>query len=1169
MARGKGSNTTSVRHSDAIELMRRLDMGRLRQLITQTFPATKVTQVSTQILQMNCLTPGHPDVHPSFYIDLKRGRAFCKSPACGYSTRNLLQLLQDCRGWSYAEGLAQVQAITGTRLVSEKLDAAYEDLDQHRTAMSTLAWAVNTFLVGMIAPPDGDAAYDPIAQHAASGALAWLFEHRGHKKDLAAYFSYGLWPPLHHLLALCEKRLGDMASEEYRAGHTARLSPDRREKILERIRRLAESVGTEWVYSVAFITGHDFNTPARIRLRRPDAEDQKQGNIFTLAGHVPDEPYGYFGLYAPHLAGLTKREARSLRVLVVEGEHDALSVAEGLLAESVTAWTVIGACGDDGTASSNEIDALADAGIEVVYLLHDHPDPELGKGEGWLRKKLTTARKVDPRVFVRWRELRAENQLAKDPDDVIRLAGFRHFRRVVLDDDKSFVASDEWAIERAIEEGRDLPDVRERTAKAAKYGECLAHPERLANFLDKVAGPLGVAPGVVRSQIVRGQDDEAGFIGRIADTIVHDLHFLYKEDTIKGSIVHAYHKDTQRPVRFQVDDGPGILTALSNVVGDVHDYFSQRVGLPAWLSDARATEAGSPVLRELQKPLADYTRIALQRLFHGLPSREECEIVGLGPHLRENAEAPYGVLQYINNGNRVMRCRFSDAEKLTAEYLPGPSDGKMLFTLSPQPFRGHCRTPEDIEWGNTVTIEDLAGVLRDFTELFNCWAFRRGKLEAVTAALSLFHTAVPHFCPDKIIFGLTGPTGSGKSKFMALFCGGQHPDLCMIDWATYQSNYTPAGLYNFFDGSTNLMALEEFTADALHRMKAQQVEDIMELVRQVPFPGGAQVRRMYGGVSRVMTIHTNVMVTSVNPPRDIQDANRRLEIETVKVVGHKDPAIEMYRKFTPERLAYMRRALNLGLLKFYGRYRAHYNLIAPCLATEMAGELKVESRFLRSLAGPATMLAMLGGDWKKFVTECVAARRDTLDAYAHSTPTNILFDTLLRTNGVRIGPNYTSVMALLAEPDKWGVLNGTSCGAFYNDLKGYLVIDWIAALSNGGVLNRAEPWCREPYHRLKYQLDQHTTAANFQEYGELGVEDFLNACGVSSQPHTVTVLRVGAFVSKLREMNLRRSSVAAAPPASSGEPAASAAAPPATAPAAQGAGAASLPPGMRGRGNNM
>ena len=1167
MARGKGSNTTSVRHSDAVELMRRLDIGRLRQLINQAFPATKIQQVSAQTLLMNCLTPGHPDVHPSFYIDLKRGRAFCKSPACGYSTRNLLQLLQDCRGWSYAEGLSQVQAITGARLVSEKLDAAYEDLDQHRTAVGTVAWAVNAFLVGMIAPPDNDPAYDPIARHAAGTALSWLFEHRGHRKDLAAYLPYGLWPPLNQLMAMCERRLGDMASEEYRAGHTARLSPDRREKILDRIRKLVETVGNEWTYTVAFVTGHDFNTPARIRLRRPDQEDQKQGNIFTLPGHTPDEAYGYFGLYAPHLTGLTKREARSLRVLEVEGEHDTLTVAEGLITESITSWTVVGSCGDDGTAASNEIDALEDAGIDTVYLLHDHPDPERGRGESWLRKKLTTARKVDPRVFTRWHDLRSENQLAKDPDDVIRLSGFLHFKRVVLDEpDKSFVSSDMWAIGRAIEDGRDLADVRERTAVAARYGECLAHPERLANFLDRVAGPLGVAPGVVRAQIVRGQDDEAGFVSRIADTVSHDLHFLYKEDTLKGAIVHAYHKDTQRPVRFHVDDGPGTLSALSNVVGDVHEYFASRVGLPGWLSDARAAEAGSPVLREIQKPLGDYTRIALQRVFQGLPSREECEIVGLGPHLRENAEAPYGVLQYINTGNRVMRCKFVEAEKLQAEYLPGPSDGRMLFTLSPTPFRGHCRTPEDIAWGNTVTLEDLAGVLKDLVTILNCWGFRRGKLEALTVALDLFHCAAPHFCPDKIITGITGPTGSGKSKLMALFCGGQHPELQMVDWATYQSNYTPAGLYNFFDGSTNLMALEEFTADALHRMKAQQVEDVMELIRQVPFAGGAQIRRMYGGVSRVMSIHTNVLVTSIHPPRDIQDANRRLEIETVKVVGHRDPAVEMFRHVTAERLAYMRKALNIGLLKYYGRYRALYDTIAPLLATDMPSELKVESRFLRSLAGPATMLALLGGDWRQFVRECVNARRDTLDAYAHSTPTNILFDTLLRTNGVKVGPNFTSVMAQLAEPDKWGVLNGTTCGVLYNDLKGYLVVDWIAALSNGGVLNRAEPWCREPYHRLKYQLDQHASAVGHQDFAELGVEDFLNACGASSQPHLISVFKIGSFVSRLRELNLRRSAAPPAHPTPAEGPQPAAATPP-----AQGApqtANATLPPGMR-RGNNL
>ena len=1159
MARGKGSNT--VRHSDAIELLKRLDVSRLRQLIAQTFPETKIVQVSPQTLKMNCLTPGHPDVHPSFHIDLRRGRAFCKSPACGYYTRNLLQLLQDCKGWSYVESLTQVQAITGVRLVSERLDAAYEDLDQHRTAVATVAWAVNAFLVGMIAPPADDPAYDALAQIAAAPTLDWLFQHRGHKKDLAAYLPYGMWPPLPQLLAMCERRLGDLASAEYRATTTSRFPPERREKLLARIKKLAESVGNEWAYAAAFVTGHDFTTPARIRLRRPAVDDQKQGNFFTLPGHQPDEAYGYFGLYAPHLAGLTKREAHALRVLEVEGEQDALSIAEGLLANSIPAWTVIGACGDDGTVAANSVDALEDAGIDTVYLLHDHPDPEVGKGEAWLRAKLTTARKVDPRVFVRWPELRADNQFAKDPDDVIRLIGFSHFRKVVLDDAaKSFVSSDTWAIGRAVEDGRDLEDARERSAVAARYGECLAHPERLANFLDKIAGPLGVAPGVVRAQIVRGQDDEVGFISRIAATLSYDLHFLFKEDTPRGSIVHAHHKDSQRSLKFAIDDGSGALSALSNVVGDIYDYFTQRVGLPAWLADPRAMEAGSPVLREIQKPLADYTKIALQRIYHGLPGREECEIVGLGPHIRENSEAPYGVLQYINTGNRVMRVAFTGPETLSAEYLTGPSDGRMLFTLSPTVFRGHCRTPEDIAWGNSVTLEDLGGVLRTLVDLNGCWGFRRGKLEALTVALGLFHVAAPHFCPNKIIFGITGPSGSGKSKLMSQFCGGQHPELQMVDWATYQSNYSAASLYNFFDGSTNLMALEEFTADPLHRMKAQQVEDVMELIRQVPFAGGAQVRRVYGGVSRIMTIHTNVMVTSIHPPRDIQDANRRLEIETVKLVGHNDPAVEMFKHITPERLAYVRRALNLGLFKFYGKYRQLYDEISPQMTTVLPGELKVESRFLSSLVGPATMLALLGGNWKDFVKQCVAARRDTLDGYAHSSPTNILFDTLLRTNGVKVGPNFTSVMALLAEPEKWGVLNGTGCGVLYNDLKGYLVVDWIAALSNGGVLNRAEPWCREPYHRLKYQLDQHVKAVPSQDYGDLGVEDFLNACGATSQPHMISVFRIQDFVAKLRAANQKRSAAPTAPVPQDGG-----ATPPQPVPAGAGG---SLPPGMR-KANNL
>lgn len=1146
--------------------MRRLDVGRMKQLIAQAFPATKVKQVSSKLLLMNCLTPGHPDATPSFYVDLLRGHAYCKSPACCYSTRNLLQLLQDCRGWSYAEGLSQVQAITGVRLVSEKLNAQYDDLDQHRTALKEIAKAANAFLIGMLAPPEGDATYDPIAQVSAAPAITWLFDRRQHKKEYVPYLPYGLWPPANTLLAMCEKSLGDTAAEEYRQGNTTRLPPERRTKILDRIKKIAESMGTEWAYSVAFITGHDFNTPARIRLRRPAADEQKQGNIFTTQGYTPDEAYGYFGLYAPHLAGLTRREARSLRVLEVEGENDALSLIEGILAESITSWAVIASCGDDGTDATNTVDALASAGIETVYLLHDHPDPEQGRGEAWLRKKLVTAKVVDPRVFTRWNELRSDNKLAKDPDDVVRLVGFRHLKRIVLDDpDNSFVASDTWAITRAIEDGRDLDDARERSAIAAKYGECLAHPERLANFLDRVSGPLSVAPGVVRAQIVRGQDDEAGFVSRIADTITHDFHLLYIEDTPKGSVLHAYHKGDQRGVRLFVNDGQGSLMGLSNVIGDVYDYFSQRIGLPPWLSDARAIEAGTPVMRDLQKPLGDYTRLSLQRVIQGLPMRDECETVGLGPHVRHNPEAQYGVLQYVNTGQRVMRLTFVGEDKLKGEYLTGPSEGRMLFTQAPQPFTGLCKTPEDIEWGNTVTLDDVRETLHDLTKVIkNCWKFRRGDVEALLYALYIIHLCVPHFCPEKICCSLTGPTGSGKSKLMALVAGGQHPELQLVDFCSYQTNYTPAGLYVTFDGSTCCMALEEFTADGLHRQKSNQVEDITEILRQSIFPGGARIRRIYGGVPRVMVLSTNSLLTSIHPARDIQDANRRLEIDTVKVVGLQDPAVALLSHVTAERYAHMRKVLNLGLFKFYPKYQQIYAVVSHALATKDFGG-KVETRFLRNLVGPATVLAMLGGDWEAFVRQVVASRKETLDAYANSTPTSILFDTLLRTNSVRVGMNYTSAMALLAEPDKYGVLNASTSGVLYNDMKGYLVVDWIAILSNGGILNKAEPFCREQYHRLKYQLDQHPACVRAEDYPDLGVEGFVNVCGVAFQPHTFSVYKIGPLVHALREVTLKRSAHAAPQHA----PAPGTQLPPQqeATPSVASTGTSGVPPGMRQRNN--
>ena len=1135
MARGKGN--LSLKHRDVFELFRRLPAGRLIELIEKAFPASEIKQLTPQTFRMRCPTPGHPDVHPSCTIDLRKGVVACQT--CKYMSMNLLQMFQDCLGWSYAEGLKKIQEFTGARLVPEKRMAEFEELDLHREALRLIAWSVNAHLIRMVSPPEGNTAYDPIAQHTSANTLAWIFERRGHKKDTVHLLPYGLWPSQQHLLSMCEERLNKIVEEAYRGGVAPRFTPERREKILESVRSTTEEIGTEWVNSVAFVTGHDFTSPARIKLRRPDEEDRKNGNIIVLKGYQGD-PNGYFGLYSPYLAGLTKQDTKAYRVLIVEGENDALTINEGLIEAGISGWICMASCGN-----AAETDALADAGFDEVYLLLDHPGQDVGRGEVWLRERLTTAKLINCRVFSRWEELRASNGFVKDPDDAIRLLGFDHFRRVVLDNpDKAFIGADEWAYDRAIEDARGLPEVRERVAVAAKYGECLQNPAQLANYLDKIAVPLEVSAGVVRGMIVEGQDDEAGFISRVATTFHQDLHFLYKENSPRGAMIHAHHKTTQRPLMLPADDGAGVMSALSNVSGDMYTYFDQRVGLPKWLLDQQVQAAGVPMVRDLQKPLADYTRIAMQRVFHNLPAKDECNVLGLGPH-------KLGDAQYLNTGRLVYRSVFDKDEHLSWSQLSGPSDGKTLFLSSNKIYTGMAQSVEDLEWGNKVTLDEVRSILDDLTAIANLWGFRRGSTESLLVALLIFHHLVPHFCPDKILTGLTGQTSSGKSTLMALFCGGQYPDLQLVDAAGYSTNYSASSLFNGYHAATILMGLEEFTSDEMHGLKAKQVEDIIEIVRQMIFPGGARVQRVYAGVVQERVLHTNGMMSSIHPPRDIQDANRRLEIETTRIVGHKNPAVEIFKLFPPERFAYMRRVLNLGLFKFQHRYETTMAVIAKELATTDLGlTWKVDTRFLRNFVGPATWFAVMGGDWRAFVRKCVENRKDTLNAYAHSTPSNILFDTILRTGSIRIGNAFTSALALLSESDKSGLLNTGTSGLYYNDERGYLVIDWIGVLSNGGVLFRSEPWGKEQYHRLKYQLDQHHSAVQTADMPSLGVDLFLRACGTTAEPHNISVLRLGDMVMKIRDMSKRKTTIGEQKEKQADNP-----------------GDASQPPGLRKRNN--
>lgn len=1118
---------------DGNKLLTRLDLPRLKALLTRLFPNAQQIQYSPYGVRINCVaTPvtGHIDNSPSMYFDVQRGTVKCK--ACQYFTRNILQLLQDSKGFSYRDGMAELVTITGVRLVSEKVEAELEAYEVHTLALQTLLHACSQYGLKLLAPPQGDTEdardYDELTRHAAGPVLDWLFRQRGHKPEYMGQLPYGIVPPKPIINRYVEQRLVDLSDADYRRFQTTHLSPERREKVLARVKTILEPVTTEWTNTVAFFNGHTMRTPARVRLRRPDVNDEKDNNYLTLPGYTEEEPLGYFGLYAPHLGGLTPAEGQAIRLFLVEGENDTISAQERLFDRGMTNQLFIGSNG-----AFNELDELCTAGFDSVNIMSDHPSESRGKGDVWLRGRLMTAQEIAPRIFMGWPELdRLTPGTPKDPDDVIQLGGFDQFKRLVIDDAaRTFVPVDSWAMDRALEASSGIaPDeVREKTAVAVKFGECVRDAAQLSQYIDKICASLGITPSVVRSLIVRSKDDEAGFISRFVDLYRREFHVLYKEDSMRGGIMFLHHRATDRTIMFGMSDGEGILTSLSNVVGDIHEFVSNNVGIPAWLLPQTQTPVGQPI-RELQKVLSMYAKIALQSVYQGVPSKSECTFLGQGTHLIDDPNVPFGQYFYVVNGSSVYKGLFALDASRTVNWvkLDGPSDATYIFSRESAAVCAEIQSVADLNEGNDISLEELGRAIDDVEiAVREGWSTLSTALDAQYVAYSLFTYSSPHFCPSTTHLEIVGQMSSGKSTLLSLYCGGQYPQLQLCAWAKGLLNYSPASIYQGFNASTIAMCLDEHTRDlAMNTMKTMQVQNVNELLRQVIFPGGAVVTRGdQDGQTRTMRVRTNVATSSIFPAHDAQDASRRYTIETVKVEGKKDPTTVINQYIPQERLRRIKRIFALASFHYQRDYQDHYKAIEKELSSaSMVFSYAVDTRFLRNFYAIGAVMALLGRDWRAFVTQCAESRKARMQANSKNTLANQLFDTIFRTNNVRVGSSgVSSAAALLGSKDGRAVaLNGSLCGVFYQEETGYMVFDWITLLSPNGILHRSEAFNKASPQLLKYQLDQHHAALREHEYDVKAVTDWLRGYSVHSGGTDISVLEMKKIVDELREHAVAR-----------------------------------------------
>lgn len=1118
-----------VSHAFGSTLFERLQASKLKLLFEQVFPDRRVEQRGASTLLMNCVNPAHADRRPSFYVYANINYAHCKS--CGYRTRNLLEMLNTSLGFSYAESLIRIHEVTGQRLANEKVSKQIDALDLQQMAARVFGEVCNQHLISLItyglqgAPVDKTLApyYNDALFHTVKPVLDWLFTTRNLHPDKVPYLPYGVMPTdkVFDLIArqIIDTTWGQMLQ---RGVLPSAYSPERREALLKKLHAMHKEVPVEYLHSVTFHMGYGPALPGRIRCRRVNRTIGTDNNYWVMPGFSDNAPLGYLGLFLPRSTGLRQTDPDKCRVICVESEISMLVAQQMVIEHSIPDVMFVASAG-----SNNETDLLYQAGFTNVDMLMDHPDPNIGKGEEQTKIRLNTAMLAQVRVFSEWEGFRGDVQTVKDPDDVLQTHGWDHFRKYVLDEaEEHFVSSDIWAAGRAIEEGLKFPEnkILERQSKAVDFGQCVRHPALLASFVTKVSAALNIPQGPLRAAIVQIKDNEQGLIARIVETIKSDFVILYKDDTHRTGTLVMFHKAERRYVVVNVTDGAGMLASLANIYGEMYTYFVDHIGV----QERREGEEHLPsrvAIREGQKFIADYLKIAFQAIYQGVLTLEECTPLGAGVFYEEHPDDPDVAICRIHNGDRWYRLLVDRrTSNVKATELEGPIDGKYIFLPNQPVWSKSITSVEAIHEANNISVDRLKAIYLKICEIVDAgWKFRTQQADVAFISSLVFVLAAGDAFDMKLINRIVGESNSGKSTLLSLLAVGQFPLLSLVEQSGYLTGYTLASLYLMFNRSTLNMILEEASQDAAvatHKTKA--LEDIQEMIRQVIYEGGATIKR-FGQNGRLIeyTVRTNVALTAVHEPRDLQDANRSYVIETVREDSRRDPVITIGKISPPEEIAQMRHDIQLGILRHLPKLRQMQNELYKRLNEKQLASFQAPTRFLRNFAPIGAVLATLGFEWEPIVTQMIESRKERLMSQAAQSASGLVYDKILRAPIVPIpGARnaFLSVMQCATMPNGYETLNGAGLGVTLNPNNWTLIVDFVAATSPGGAVYRMHDLNKHTPPQLKALLDHHPDIIRPHRYKELGVMEALAANNITALEYEISVLTIA----RLREQVVRR-----------------------------------------------
>lgn len=983
---------------------------------------------------IRCLCPSHEGANTeTFHLDFERGFGVCY--ACGYYNSNFLDLYNCLTDGRMYETYPQIVKALGLKSLP-KTYATYCAWAYAQNLRRRVMQISHDFLVAALNDPQNENFIW------ATDAVEWLTQTRQVPSAVIPQIEpLGVFPPVSMLLQELEVRdARDLDAWRAKASGGG---------YFEKPHRYADDAAAifqdksginynNWAGSAVFQYNYTHDVIGGLKLRRIDT------NETTFLCKAEPET-GFFGLGWGQYACLRQNvDPRKQPVYVVKSEFDVLSLASRLLynAGVIDMALVAGSTSGENTP----MDYLPHSGFSDAMLIPDSG----ASGEGNVKSWLSASHQVRTRIFNDADGLKQ----ARDLDVAVLTHGEELCHTTILKED-NYIAPQDWAFEHVTPsvEAIELKDLRSRVSVCADYGRILRDPTECDAYTEMCGKRWGLPMTAIRREIVAKDEDEPGFILRIANALTKEFYIVGQDAGDNSRRLYLWHRPTAQLTWVNLSDDNHAERQLGPLLGPAYQWYTEQVGIPPFLEVSDEDREAGTYLQERDKALRWYTRQALLHISMTAPNYAAASHYAQGLHtvIKRGNDAVF----YLVNGPTVYHGVPAPNDTVQWRELEGPShDGNIFETglrrQMPAWLRT-VRTAADIERGAEI---DVRGVYDRLANILNVgWRFENHDMVVRFLAAHLIATTIGNAFGRSVSVGFHANSSSGKSRLcMGLISGKDFPRIQVLSVAHGTSNFTAAGVRQEMNNCTRALVLDEFEDEGAHDRKSHEVENVYAMMRSAV--GANNTFRMGSRDGNAVEYRLNfyLFVGAINKPRKVQDANRMIAINMAHVVGRADPVQLIIGAVGDEYIQTLRDDLEVVALARIPQFRKIYSDLEVEFNKPGAKPPGVDQRYFETLLPALTIMKYLGMDYARFGYDFAEMTNAVSPASSQKSESQLLMDWVFQSPAIFATlepgrpPVRTSLNQLLSAPETRELINATNSGVYFDVQSSTVVVNWLQAL---------------------------------------------------------------------------------------------------------------------------